>query len=469
MDEKIYPKSTIDRFVDEHLLFKDAKLKKYYERNEQRDLKKFRDRVHTKYPNKNFEKIVYVIITDSIRDIILETVSRINDVMKSMGDLIVSGGEAFNMYVPYGDRIITSDIDTKFIPRMRMNAKYFGKLQGLKLILWNKLGELAKQLNMRIKNRIVSVSKKNPKLFKFLGIGFKQSGPYVTRRYSLIKKKKFGGAGAAPSQGDIFIDVELFALDLNIRMYSPKSGRVEDFNIGGILDIAIMRPDEFGYVVSFTKRKGITYRNVNTNKLIVNNNVFIAGRDFLIEDIYLMHKLKLRPEKKEKDRQRLLKLAKMFHKGVQSTDSIDVIFKKVQAKIKRTPPKGRVYKNVSMSAASRVDPQKYKNFTTPPSKERLSTQVVHGLKTVVPNTKVEGYEKSSGGERFNLKTLKWRKVSNTAYIKNEYNLRPGKAQNIPNNLNIPKTLYGFNPNRNKWVPKQILNKAAAIPFIGLKK
>jgi hypothetical protein len=38
--------------------------------------------------------------------------------------------------------------------------KYFGKLQAVKLILWNKLGEIAKRLNMRVKKRIMAMQKK---------------------------------------------------------------------------------------------------------------------------------------------------------------------------------------------------------------------------------------------------------------------------------------------------------------------
>jgi hypothetical protein len=30
-------------------------------------------------------------------------------------------------------------------------------------------------------------------------------------------------------------------------------------------------------------------------------------------------------------------------------------------------------------------------------------------------------------------------------------------------------LYGHKPRRNKWVPNSVLDKAAAIPFVGLKK
>ena len=242
MDTEIYSEAAIKKFLDENLLFKDAKLKKYYDRNEQRDLGKFRSRVHSVYNKKDFEKIVYLLITNSLRDIILETIGEISEHMKNIGDLIVSGGEAFNLYVEYNNRIITTDIDAKFVPFMKTNTKYFGKLQALKLLLWDMLGKHAKNLNVRIKKRIMSFQEKHSKLFKFMGIGFSKTGPYVTRRYTLIKKKK-GGSTNKPSKSDVFIDVELFALDLNIRFFSPVTGRIQEQNIGGILDIPFMRPN----------------------------------------------------------------------------------------------------------------------------------------------------------------------------------------------------------------------------------
>ena len=52
MDDQIYSKSTIEKFLNENLLFGDAKLKKYYDRNLQRDLGKFRSRVHSTHSNK---------------------------------------------------------------------------------------------------------------------------------------------------------------------------------------------------------------------------------------------------------------------------------------------------------------------------------------------------------------------------------------------------------------------------------
>ena len=468
MDDQIYSKPVIEKFIQDNLFFKDPKMKKYYDRNLQRDLGKFRARAHSAHKSENFEKIMYVFVTDSIRDIILNTIGEITEYMKPMGDVIVSGGEAFNLYTDFDDRIVTSDIDAKFVPRLPVNPKYFGKLQATKLMLWNKMGELAQRLNLKIKNRILSMKKKDPKLFKFLGIGFKNSGPFVTRRYTLIKKKKTRNDNK-PGKSDVFIDVELFALDLNIRFFSPETGRIQDVTMGGILDIPFMRPKEFGYEVVLSRRRGVTYRNLNTGKLVTDNRVYVASKEFLIEDIYLMHKLNLRPEKKEKDRQRLVKLAKLFDKRISGSNSIEDVFKRVKGKIVKRAPVVKKDAKVPMNRAKKVDPYKYKNYTTKPVQDKLSKQIVHGLKPVVKNTNVNGYTKSSGNKRFNLNTLEWKNVKNNSYVKNEFNLRPEKALPLPKNMNITKTLYGYKPRRNQWVPKELLNKAAAIPFVGLKK
>lgn len=462
MDDKSYSKPVINRFLQKNLFFDDPTLKKYYEQN---DVKKFRNRVHRKFSDKQFTKLVYALVTDSIRDIVLDTVGELTVFMKSMGDLIISGGEAFNMYMAYKDRVITTDIDAKFVPRLSRNTRFFGKLQAIKLILWDKLGKIAKRLNVRIKRRILS---RKGKLFRFLGLGFKKKGPYVTRRYTLIKKKK-GGKNDKPSKEDIFIDVELFALDLNMRYFCPSSGNIEDFTMGGILDIPFMRPKEFGYeVIKDATRPSISYRNMNSGVMKVNDKVMVASKEFLIEDIYLMQKLNLRPEKKDKDRQRLFRLAKLFTKSVKSTDTMDTIFKKVYPKIsKRSKKSTPSPRKPRMKNAIKVDPYKYKNFTTAPSEKRLSKQIVHGIKTTVP-TNVRGFEKTHGNQRLNLDSYLWKKNNTNEYIKNEFNLRPTEPMNFPNNLNVQETLYGFKPRRDGWVPKPLLQRAAQIPFVGLK-
>lgn len=468
MDQTIYSQDVIQKYIDEYLLFKDVKLKKYFDRNEQRDLGKFRDRVSRFHKDKNFEKMVYVVITDSIRDIILDTVGDLTKILDPSGDLIVSGGEAFNLYMDLKNRIITSDIDAKFVPRVPSNKTYFGKLQAIKLILWDELGKTAKRLDKIIKNRIARIQKEHPKLFKYMGIGFKNTGPYVTRRYSLIKKKKTR-VDEKPNKSDVFIDVELFALDLNLRYYSPESGKIEDMTLGGILDIPFMRPKQFGFEVALDKRKGMTYRNPINGKLTTNKNINIASKEFLINDIYLMSKLKLRPDKKEKDLKRLIKLARLLGVKATTADTIDTIYKRVQPKLSPIPKSYKENRKVSISAARSVNPFKYQKYTSKPSKDRLSKQIVHGLRTTT-NTNVNGFTNSSGNKRFDINKLVWVNDNRNKYVKNEVNLRPNTAREFNlNNLNMSKVLYGYNPERNKNVPKAIIKGAAAIPFVGLKK
>lgn len=466
MDEVIYSSESREKFLHEHLFFRDSKLKEFFEENK---VKEFRARVKAKHSKKSFEKFMYVLVTDSIRDIILKAVGEISSFMNTAGDLVVSGGEAFNFYAPPCDRIVTSDIDAKFVPRMHVSPKFFGKLQATKLILWNKIGRVAKRLDGPIKRRIMSMRRKHAKIFNFLGIRFESKGPWVTRRYILIKKKKIRSDNK-PSPGDVFIDVELFALDLNhINYLSASTGKTESTTIGGILDIPFMRPKEFGYEVVLSRQRGMKYRNPITGKVYNDRKIFVASKEFLVEDIYLMNKLKLRPEKREKDRQRMVRLSKLFVKDVKNTDSFETIFKRIRRKIiPRGRPVTKKDGRVSMRKAAKIKPYKYAKYTTAPSHERLSRHFVHGIRTT-KNTKVKGYKNSSGNKRFNLTNLKWKNVTNTSYVKNEVTLRPKEGRKLPKKINKRRTLYGYRPRRNKWVPNKVLAKAAAIPYVGLKR
>jgi hypothetical protein len=339
MDDQIYSKPVIEKFIQENLFFKDPKMQKYYDRNLQRDVGKFRARAQSAHKSKSFEKMMYVFVTDSIRDIILNTIGEITEYMKPMGDVIVSGGEAFNLYTDFDDRIITSDIDAKFVPRLAVNPKYLEASSDEAHAL-EQDGRTRTAFEPENQEPNYVDEKEGSKLFKFLGIGFKNSGPFVTRRYTLIKKKKTRNDNK-PGKSDVFIDVELFALDLNLRFFSPETGRIQDVTMGGILDIPFMRPKEFGYEVVLSRRRGVTYRNLNTGKLVTDNRVYIASKEFLLEDIYLMHKLNLRPEKKEKDRQRLVKLARLFDKRISGSNSIEDVFKRVKGKIVKRAPRGK--------------------------------------------------------------------------------------------------------------------------------
>ena len=462
MDTEIYSEAVINRFMKKNLFFNDPLLEKYYETD---NLTAFRKRVHRVHGKESFEKMVYAVVTDSVRDIILRTAAELSEFLKPMGDLVVSGGEAFNMYLDRADRLVTSDIDTKFIPIIPYDDKYFGKLQGIKLLLWNKLGEISRRINTKIKERL----SRKTKVARFLGLGFSEKGPYVTRRYLLIKKKK-SQPGGDPGKGAIFIDVELFALDLNLRYFSIEKGRITQEVLGGMLDIPFMRPKEFGYEAIQSKKQGVTYKNKETGAIVHDKRLYVAGKRFLLDDVYLMQKLGLRPEKKEKDRQRMYKLARMITKGanISATDSINTIYNRTHNKIKSVRFVTRRKGNVNMSLAAKVDPMRYSAFTTKPREDRLSKQLEYGVKGSVPNLNIPGYTKTHGNQRFNLNKQVWVKNTSKSYVKNEFNYRPTTGKGIPNKIDFTKLLYGYKPVRDKWVPPPIIKKAAMIPFVGLK-
>ena len=458
MDDTLYSQETINKYMKENLFFNDLTLQKYYEEDK---LSEFRKRLVNKYSKKDLQDMVYAYVTDSIRDIIYEIIGKLSVYLKKSGDLILTGGDAVNYYLLFEDKVVTSDIDTKFVPRFHIDNKFFAKLQAVKLLLWDKLGEISKTYGEKIKKRL----EKNTKLSRFLGIGFTPSGPYVSRRYT-IKTKKKTSQNNRPALENVLIDVEIFAIDLKIKYFSPENKKIITNNLGGILDIAFMRPDEFGYEVGETKNtQGVIFRN-SKGKLSVNPNVVIAKRRFLIEDIYLMQALGLRPHKKAKDKQRIIKLIKTYPelRSLKKNGSISAIFSKYQkSPIGKTKKKSIVRDGkVSIQKALNVNPEKYKNYTTQPSKEKLKKLIY------ASQNKQAGYRETKSNMRFNVNTGKWVKNNRNEYVKNEYKYRYNKNNK---SLVVPKVpeLYGFKKNRNSWVPTQLITKSSLIPFIGLKK
>ena len=98
MDTSFYSDQAIRTFIRKTLCQSDSKLFNHYVNGR---VTKFRERLSRKFTSErqdNIEQVVYACITDSIRDIILETVGFLTDKLHPYGDLIVTGGEAFNMY-----------------------------------------------------------------------------------------------------------------------------------------------------------------------------------------------------------------------------------------------------------------------------------------------------------------------------------------------------------------------------------
>ena len=471
MDARLYTEDTIRKYLLKNLCKGDKVLLKYYDEGKVRE---FRKRLSTRHKDTNLKEMLYVYVTDTVRDIAYKIIGELSEHMKPMGDLVISGGDAFNMQLPRVDRIVTSDIDTKFAPRMKYDAKFFGKLQGIKLIMWDKLGEICVRFNKVIKERI---QMDRSKLKKFLGVSFTEKGPWLVRRYTLMKKKKLS-SGTNVSKGNVLTDVELFALDLNLGWYDVAAGRVVQQRMGGILDVPFMRPGEFGFDVIFKKQTtGITYVNRNSGAIVHDKRVAIASKAFLIHDVVIMQELNLRPEKKAKDRARLIKLAQAISKGLtfRATDSIFDIYFKVINKLPSRTKTVIMNGKVNLRVAEQKDPYKYQKYTIQPDGEKLKRQLVYGMNTLVP-LKIQGFVKTNGRQRFDVRKKKWVANNSLRYIGNEWNYRPALDlnklnfvnQSVWNEVNLRSTLYGYRPERDGWIPDGILYGAAMIPFIGMQ-
>ena len=465
-DVTFYTQKIVDKFIKHDLCQDDDVLYKYYETGQTR---KFKARATRLYPEADFDNVVHTHVTDSIRDIIREIIGNLSEYMRPMGDLIISGGEAFNSYFEHEDRIVTTDIDTKFTPVFVLpnstivtpnNPKYFGYLQVTKLLLWDYLGKIIHDFQRKIKIRIQRLVI-NSKIGKVLGISFSNEN-LLSRRYTLINKKKQGNDEKV-SEGNTLIDVELFAIDMKLRYFTKTH------ILGGILDIAFMRTFEIGSEVQYSRYLGVVMLNPITKKVTFDANILVASKKFLLEDLYLLNKLNLRPKKKSKDRRRMYIFAKKVLKvDVDSSDSIDTIFSK---SIKKAPiPRQLVAKprpkftRQFLLRALRVNPMKYEDYTTTP-REKVFTQYLYGVSGPVPPP---GYRPTLSHYRFDTAKNIWVPDNRRTYIKNEYNARP---INMPNNkpkIYLVDTLYGYNKERDAWMPKALVNKAAMIPFVGLK-
>ena len=218
MDENYYSEKTRKKFIKTSLCKDDPTLFRYYENNE---IVKFRKRLVKISDDSSIEQVVYTFVTDSIRDILYEIIGKLTVFMRPMGDMVISGGEAFNIYFDKINRIITSDIDTKFVPTFTENT--FRNIQVSKILLWDKLGKVSKSFENLISKRIKKFVETS-KVGKLLGIKIPSSGPYVTRRYTLIKKNKQGNKNV--QEKNVLIDVEVFALDLKLKYFLPSDKKV---------------------------------------------------------------------------------------------------------------------------------------------------------------------------------------------------------------------------------------------------
>ena len=269
MDTRIYTKEALDEYVRVKVCMDDKTLIKYYDEGK---IREFRSRLGRLTNGEDLSKVVLTVCTDVLRPLTYSVIKQMSRSLSNYGNLIISGGEAFNIYFPKNARVITGDIDTKFVPNINpADPKFFGKIQVCRLAMWNALGKGAVHGNNKSMTRY-NDKLKTSKLAKMLGIQINTKDPFKMR-YTLLPKQKKGRL-SHPREGDVFMDVDIFALDLDVSYYDITKKRIASHKLGGILDAPIIRRDEFSSDVYKD------FRRTAQGK--------IASKRFLLEDLELL-------------------------------------------------------------------------------------------------------------------------------------------------------------------------------------
>jgi hypothetical protein len=448
----MYSRETQTQFIKSKLCQDDPKLFDLFARATSPGATELQRRAFRKKLGKaDVTDAVQTFMTDECRPLIYGAVKTMNAYMKPMGDMVISGGDAFNHYFPKDVRIVTTDIDTKFCPifmrklpdgtRELISSRtqgFFEALQITKVLMWDRLGKLCQQLNGRITARLRRFARSPVgRLLQVVPV----ARP-LRRRYTLIPKKKHG-SGDQVKEGDVLIDVELFAIDCKIRFL----GKLH--NVAGMLDIAYMRPSEIGYDVVYSRQK-------------TKDGLLVAGKKFLMEDLYMMQALNLRPAKAEKDRLRMFMFAtKVLGVPVKKSDSIRSMYLKTIDRVRdtRSLMDRKVFdRSALLKKALAVDVNRYPRT---PSFSKLGK--------CVSNAPRKGFAQTKSTFAYGVVREKWVTVDSEMYIRNQAKYRGNAAKNsswgTPVSSPCKRTagaLYGYNPVRNAQVPRKLIQKAAAI-------
>lgn len=463
MDEKYYSPKVVDDFARSVICLGKDDMHRAWVDNDPVKWRKLA-RKH-KMTDAQVEKILYVLLTDVSRDTLYKMISKMTSRILPLGEMIIGGGEAFNYYLPPERRIVTSDIDTKFVPAFKFGQKKtFLHYQCTRLLMWDQMEVLRRTFNTKMTQIVRKVAAS--KLGQFLNIRATPVPSRLTRRYTMKRKDRQGNENQA-SPGNTLTDIEIFALDIHFTWWHPEKNRTIAGALGGILDTVLIKRGEMGSDVWDDRIR------------LKNRGVMMAGKKYLIEDLYLLNKLGLRKEKAEKDRKRMYIFSKYILNlpNVRSNMNTDTLFKYIRPKIHGIKSTPRIRKKFNptkaLENASKVNP--LKNESKGVSKPRrigshhlaLSLKAPRGLK-------IPGYRETTGDFKFNTYALKWMRNRRIEYIHNEYTHRVNKNSNTEIALNcispvrVEMTLWGYNPVRDSYIPVDFRRKAALIQFAGLQ-
>ena len=466
MDRRVYTQDTLDEYIETKVCLGDKTLYKYYTEGK---TKEFRSRLSKLTSQKDLKKIVLTVCTDVLRPFVYKLIKRLSSNMNKYGNLIISGGEAFNLYFDKRDRVVTGDIDTKFVPDINpRDPKFFGKIQVVRLAMWNSIGKVATYANQ---SSMATYNDKlrRDKLAKMLGIQISNNKAFNIR-YTLLPKEKRGRT-VKPKEGDVFMDVAIFAIDLNVKCFNIDKKRVTSQRLGGILDAPIIRRDEFSSDV---------YKDFK-----VTPKGKLASKRFLLEDLKLLVEYGIRKGPKlTKDKICL----KRFIVGVLKAEvpkgaSFDKMMKIAMTRMPRKTKTPRLtLKPFPINDWRKFNPFIHEAIVSPASK----SQVVFLLYPMI--NQVKGLKKVPVNYRFDAIKAHWTLIKDNQYKGNIMRIRPNKESNINiptaeiektrNNvlailkkgkIPMPSLLYGYVPGRDSWMPTGLIDKAATIGLLGQLK
>ena len=336
--------------------------------------------------------------------------------------------------------------------------------------MWNALGKAAIYGNSKCVPDLNRKLKKN-KIAQMLGLRINPKNPF-RMRYTLLPKLKQKGTVMKPKEGDVFMDVEIFALDLNVTYFNIDKNKVVAQKLGGILDAPIIKRDEFSSDV---------YKN-----FITRGNKSIASKRFLLEDLEFLVKYGIRTGPKlVKDKKRLELFIRhvLGVKITQKKPSFTYLMKMAQSKLPKQPrtPR-RTIKNFPFDDWKKFNPTIHEALVSPASINQLGFLMYPMLKTI------KAIKRMPVDLMFNKNRARWTKIKDDTRRGNLLRIRPDKNANnlfsigeirkvrnkvLPilkkGQVPLPSLLYGYNPDRNNWMPVELIDKAAIIGLLGQLK
>lgn len=464
-----YTPDVMHVFFNKYLCLGDKELIQLKDSRQSKLLARKLSKLDPEKVKENIERVIFSTVVNELHDIIIKNMEKVSIAMRPFGFVVMAGGSVVNYHLPPEHRVVSRDMDYKFVPIMKgithKNPKYFGYLQYAKIYMWNMLGKLAKSFSISAKIRQRLSGIQNSWLGKTIGLRFRN--PTFRARYTLIPKSKQGGLNVR--EGNVLIDVEVMSVDVYGITWKLPGRSSNRFKIGGLIDVAYMRQGEMGAHVLKGMRQGIEYQNIDTGKMVWAKNVFFPGKKFIIEDIHMLKSLQLRPKKIAIDRMRMELIAKhAFNVSRVSKYGNSSLVNKAVKVTSQSAAKFRV-PAMSMKLIKfieNINVYKFAKYVTRlPPKQVIKYTLPLKTRMGIPMNKLINVQKSSG-YMFNSNTKKWVKVNNSDYIRNMAKYRIQGGVKIP--LLFEPKLYGYKPDRDAWIPNNIIKSAAHIPMVGHK-